>query len=175
MTPLQTFLIDRKKWLLDLERRAPRGAQGAILGQLQMSDAILQFLSTQQTEDDMAKLKLTLDKQATPIDDIKPRNENEELTEALIELADQLKPGTKFPLNNIPPEMKIKSISTKIYQLRKMKKIPFSILPKTRTIKERDEKTGQVKSKEVIYMVRVTEDVAKRLEEREKTKAAKGE
>lgn len=98
----------------------------------------------------MAKLQLTLDKQATSLDDIKPRQDNEELTEALIELAEKLKPGTKFPLNNLPDDMKPKSVSSKIYGLRKLGKLDKSIRPVTRTIK--DKETG--KSREVLYMVR---------------------
>ena len=125
----------------------------------------------------MAKLQLTLDKQATPVDDIKPRQDNQELTEGLIELAEKLqeewqqelkrakKAGEqpkdiKYPLNNLPEEIKPKSVSTKIYALRTDKKLPENILPAMRTIKEtktvKDPKTGEQKEvvtvKEVVYM-----------------------
>lgn len=126
----------------------------------------------------MTKLRLTLDKQATPIDDIKPRQENAELTEALIDLATELddqfrsqkeKKMIKYPLNNLPEDIKPKSVSSKIYGLRVVGKLPLAILPKTRTIK--DPETG--KKREVVYMVRVTDDVAKRFEDREKARTRK--
>ncbi len=151
MSPLQEFLWKRKTELLDKEKRAIGIAQLAVTMQLQVIDAMFQFLASQQTEDDMAKLQLTLEKQATPVDDIKPRQDNQELTEGLIELADRLEKewenevkrakragetpkDIKYPLNNLPDEIKPRSVSTKIYALRSQKKLPENILPAMRTI-----------------------------------------
>lgn len=176
-SPLQEFLIARKLELLNKEKRATGIAQTAMLAQIQMTEAILGFLATQQTEEDMAKLQLTLDTQATPVDDIKPRQDNQELTEGLIELAEKLekdwelevkrakKAGEqpkdiKYPLNNLPDDIKPKSVSTKIYALRSQKKLPENILPAMRTIKEKqmvkNKTTGEQEEvevvKEIIYM-----------------------
>ncbi len=154
-TPLQNFLIERKLKLLDMEKRATGSAASAVLAQIQMADAVLMFLATQQTEEDMTKLRLTLDRQATPVDDIKPRQDTEELAESLIELATELekevirkKETLKYPLNNLPANTKLKSVTSKIYGLKKAGKLPASIFPTTRTIK--DKETGQVR--EVLYM-----------------------
>ena len=176
-SPLQEFLIARKLELLDKEKRATGIAQVAMLAQIQMAEAVLGFLASQQTEEDMAKLQLTLAKQATPVDDIKPRQDNQELTESLIELAERLEEDwqnevkrakrageqpkdIKYPLDNLPEDIKPKSVSTKIYALRTDKKLPENILPAMRTIKETklvtDEKTGLKKEVEVareqVYM-----------------------
>lgn len=173
MSPLQEFLWNRKTELLEKERRATGIAQLAVTMQLQVIDAMFQFLASQQTEDDMTKLQLTLAKQATPVDDIKPRQDNQELTEGLIELAERLeqewqsevkrakKAGElpkdiKYPLDNLPGNIKPKSVSTKIYALRTQKKLPENILPAMRTItvKQKDPKTGQEieVEKEQVYM-----------------------
>lgn len=109
----------------------------------------------------MAKLRLTLDKQATSIDDIKPRADTEELTDSLVELAKELEKqlhdaakkdpnlkAIKYELNNLPPEVKIKSVSTKIYQLRNHNRLPMNVLPSIRTIK--DKETGE--KTERLYM-----------------------
>lgn len=174
MSPLQQFLYARKIDLLEKEKRATGTAQLAMTMQLQVIDAMFQFLATQQTEDDMGKLQLTLDKQATPVDDIKPRQDNQELTEGLIELAERLqqewqnelkrakKAGEqpkdiKYPLNNLPDEIKPKSVTTKIYALRTQKKLPENILPAMRRIntKEQAEKLSLAwpgKPFEVTYM-----------------------
>lgn len=122
----------------------------------------------------MAKLQLTLEKQATPVDDIKPRQDNQELTEGLIELAERLekdwqdevkrakKEGRqpkdiKYPLNNLPDDIKPKSVSTKIYALRTDKKLPENILPAMRTITSEEQAkhfnlTWPGKPFEVTYM-----------------------
>lgn len=160
-TPLQQFLIARKLELLAKEKRAMGAAQLAMAAQIQMTDAILIFLASQQTEEDMTKLRLTLDKQATPVDDIKPRQETEELAEALIELSFELeqqvkekkflpheKKELKYPLNNLPPGTKPKSVTSKIYGLKKAGRLPANIFPTTRT--EKDRETG--KAKEVVYL-----------------------
>lgn len=171
MSPLQQFLWTRKKDLLDKERRAIGTAQLAMTMQIQVIDAMFHFLASQQTEDDMAKLQLTLDRQATPVDDIKPRQDNSELTEGLIELAERLeqewqdevkrakKEGRapkdiKYPLNNLPADIKPKSVSTKIYALRVDKKVPENILPAMRTIKEIVKENGQEREvlREQVYM-----------------------
>lgn len=163
-TPLQQFLIDRKLELLDKEKRATGDAKLVMFAQIQMTDVILMYLTSQQTEEDMAKLRLTLETQATPVDDIKPRQDNQELTEGLIELADELQKqfkeklkkdpkitALKFPLNNLPDDIKPKSVSTKIYALKKQGKLPENIFPTTRTVKEKDD-DGKVTVKEIVYM-----------------------
>lgn len=107
----------------------------------------------------MAKLRLTLDKQATSIDDIKPRADTEELTDSLVELAKELEKqlqakkdpslkAIKYELNNLPPDVKIKSVSTKIYQLRNHNRLPKNVLPSIRTVK--DKETGEKTEK--LYM-----------------------
>lgn len=80
----------------------------------------------------MAKLVLTLDKQAKPLEELHPRQENAELTAAIIELADSLKPNSYKALNNLPEDVKMKSVTAKIYALRKAGKLPASIKPLTR-------------------------------------------
>lgn len=99
----------------------------------------------------MTKLRLTLDRQATSVDDIKPRNENPEFTEALIELANELEPGKKFALNNLPEGTKPRSVSAKIYALRSTGKLPKSVYPATRTEKQNG------KPQTVVYLVRKKE------------------
>lgn len=149
---LKEFLIERKQTLLALERRATRQAKTALTAQLQVIDVIFVFLSTKQSEDDMMKLRLTLDKQASSVEDIKPRQENAELTDALMELAKELEPGKKFALNNLPDGTKPRSVSAKVYALRANGKLPKSIYPATRTEKLNG------KSQTVVYLVRKKED-----------------
>lgn len=174
MSPLQQYLYGRKLELLEKEKRATGTAQLAMTMQLQVIEGILNFLASKQTEEDMAKLKLTLEKQATPLNDIKPRQENQELTDALIDLSTELKRAwelevkaaekekrqpeeLKFPLNALPEDIKPKSVSSKIYGLRKIRKLPEFIVPKTRTIRS-EEQAKHVgvkwdgKPKEVVFM-----------------------
>lgn len=109
----------------------------------------------------MTKLRLTLDKQATSIDDIKPRADTEGLTDALVELAKELEKqlhdavkkdpklkAVKYELNNLPSDIKVKSVSTKIYQLRHINRLPLNVLPSIRTVK--NEETGE--KSERIYL-----------------------
>lgn len=155
-TPFQQFLIDRKIELLDREKRATGIAKDAMTMQIQVFDVILQYLASQQTEADMGKLQLTLETQAMPVDQMKPRQENAELTEALIELSEKLKKAwdkevqtarekkrnpqdVQFPLNSLPAEIKPHSVATKIYDLRKKLKVPANMLPATRTFDTEEE------------------------------------
>lgn len=80
----------------------------------------------------MAKLQLSLDKQAKPLSELKPRQENEELTDALIELAASLDPDSYKPINNIPDGVKHRSVSAKVYSLREAGKLKPNIKPITR-------------------------------------------
>lgn len=128
---LKEFLIERKFKMLEYERRATKSAKLSINAQLQVFDVILAFLSSNQTEEDMAKLQLTLDKQARPLEELKPRQENADLTEALLELAETLKPNSYKQLN-LPADMKMRSVTAKIYALRKAGKLPDNIKPLTR-------------------------------------------
>lgn len=100
----------------------------------------------------MTKLRLTLDKQATSVEDIKPRQENAELTEALMELAEELEAGKKFALNNLPEGTKPRSVSAKIYALRNTGKLPKSVYPATRTEKVNG------KPQTVVYLVKKKEN-----------------
>lgn len=156
MSPLQQFIFKLKMETLDKEKRATGYARDIMTMQVGVCDAFLRFLASQQTEDDMGKLQLTLESQAMPVDQIKPRQENAELTEALIELSGKLKEAwekeaekarkekrhpedVQFPLNNLPAEIKPHSVATKIYDLRKKIKVPANMLPATRTIHNEEE------------------------------------
>jgi len=155
-TPLQQFLIARKMDLLTREKQAIGNAVEAIRMQIAIFDTILMYLASQQTEADMGKLELTLNSQIISVSDLKPRQDNAELTEALISVADRLKKvweekakdalkKKQSPediaqvLDNLPPEVKPHSVATKIYDLRKKLKVPANIVPATRTIDTEDE------------------------------------
>ena len=153
-TDLKHFLIETKFKLLDMERRATSWAKDAITSNIQLVDSILIFLSTKQAEEDMAKLVLTTEKQLRSLEDLKPRQENAELTEAILEVAEKLKPGTYLPLNNLPAEIKLKSVSSKIYGLRDAGKLPISIKP--------------IQRGRELYLAKLTDEQAKAEEEKEK-------
>lgn len=127
---LQAFLLERKWKLLEMEKRATRSAKAAILGQIQAFESILIFLTTLQEASDMDALKLSLDKQAKPLADLAPRQHSSELTQALLDLADTLKPGTYKQINT--QEVKPKSIVSKVYALRKTGRLPEAVVPVTR-------------------------------------------
>lgn len=163
MNDLQLFLVERKTKLLGMEKRAPKGTQQAILGQLQSFDAILAYLASKQTEDDMTKLQLSLDNQIVLGSEIKPRHRLQDVTDALIAKAEWLDAKLKevvkthpkedmigVPLNDLPLGMKNKNISTKIYTLLEEGTLPPEILPSTRTIM--DEETGV--KKETVFLTR---------------------
>jgi hypothetical protein len=142
---LQTAMIDRKTDLLHRERLANGRAKDAITGQLQALDALLIFIASKHTEEDMTKLKLTLEKQAIPVAEIQPRQENKELTEALIDLAKTLqeeaqkkKEDIMYPLNALPPDIKPKSVTAKIWALRSASRVPENVLPSMRTIRSEE-------------------------------------
>lgn len=107
----------------------------------------------------MTELRLTTEKEATSIDDIKPRQDDRELTRALIALANELvvqarreKKDLKYKLDKLPPGTRPKAVQTKIYALKEAGKLPEKIFPSLRTFKERDESGNVIKTEEVIYM-----------------------
>ncbi len=126
---LKEFLIEEKQKWLQMERASLGVVKDVMAAQIRMADAILIFLASQQTEADMAKLRLTLERRPLSLEDLKPREENKELTEALVELAAELRPGEEYPLNSLPVGTNPKSVSAKIYALRADGKIPQNIYP----------------------------------------------
>jgi predicted HTH transcriptional regulator len=126
---LKELLIEQKQQALEREARSTGRVKDIMTAQIQVFDIVLMFLHTKQTEEDMTKLKLTLDAQATPIEELAPRRPNDHrLTDAIFDLVKKLKPGTKFPLNNLG-DIKAKTISSKIYSLRKKGHLPDNIGP----------------------------------------------
>jgi len=78
----------------------------------------------------MASLQLSLEKQARPIDELPTRMHSSEVADALIELAEKLKPGMYVPLN--APNVKPRSVVAKLYALKKKGRLPDNIVPITR-------------------------------------------
>lgn len=157
---LKQFLIEQKLKDLELEKRATGTTKDIVAAQIRVYDAILIFLSSQQTEEDMGKLQLTLQKKPIPLKTLKPRQDNEELTEALIEAAQILtEPESAIPLDNLPPDVKLKSVSTKIYGLRVAGKLPAYIKP---TQRGKD-----------LWLTRLSEEDARKEEEKLRRKAGK--
>ncbi len=127
---LREFLTTRKFALLQNDRVAKGAAKQAIIGQLQAIDSMLIFLTTSQEAHDMDALKLSLDKQAKPLEDLAPRTRSSGLTEALTELVSSLKPGTYRQIDT--REVKPKSIVAKVYALKKTGVLPKDVYPVTR-------------------------------------------
>lgn len=155
-TPMQDLLFGLKVEALEKEKKSVGIAKLAMTMQVQMFDTMLQFLASQQTEEDIMKLKLTLAKQATPADDIKIRQDTSGLAEGLIELGEQLKKDweeeqkraqkekrqprdLKYPLNGVPTEIKTKTVTAKIYSLRREEVLPANIIPASRTIRSKED------------------------------------
>jgi hypothetical protein len=174
---LKEFLIQRKLELLEREKWASGVAQDGVTFQIQVFDIILMFMASKQAEEDMEKLKQRLDDQIIKLRDIQPRQENQELTEELIRVANTLQKAWNEevraaqrekrapedlakPMEDLPKDPVPKSVSTKIYALRQEKKLPPNCIPKIRIekykAKERDPKTGEeievTKTREHIYM-----------------------
>ncbi len=126
------FLINRKMTLLDSERRANGRAKISLTSQIQVIETILIELNQQNKSEgiDMEKINLALDKQARSLEDLKPRSRNSGLTDAIIELAESLNPGTYRQIST--EKVKGKSIIAKIYTLKKTGKLPMNIIPITR-------------------------------------------
>ena len=78
----------------------------------------------------MAKLQLSLDAQATPLDDIKPRQRDNAVAEAIIELVESIPPGGKKQIN--APGISPRTVLTTVYDLKRKGILPKSILAITR-------------------------------------------
>lgn len=128
------FLIDRKVLMLQHERVAKGRAKIAITSQIQVIESVLTFLSQNKNQEgeniNMDTLKLTLDREAKSLDELKPRKGQGEMTEAILKIAEGLPPGTYKQINT--KEVSGKSVIAKIYFLKKQGKLPESIAPLTR-------------------------------------------
>lgn len=147
---LKEFLIEEKQKWLQMEKGSTGIVREVMSAQIRMADAILIFLASKQTEEDMGKLRLTLAAKPLPLADLKPRQHDEALTEELIELAKSLEPGQRFPLDNLPEDVEVSTIVGKLYALRSSGKIPENVYPAKRTVK--DAVTG--KKKETVDITR---------------------
>ncbi len=127
---LKDFLIERKGKLLVSEAIAKGKAKTALTSQLQVIDSILIFLSTKQTEDDMAKLKLSMDSAAISLDDLKPRARESKVIEAILEFVENLQPGQAKPID--APGISKRTVLSTVYALKKQGRLPENIIPISR-------------------------------------------
>lgn len=129
---LQEFIINRKQELLQKERVGTGKVKDVILGQIQALESILIFLSSKQTEEDMAKLEIMLEDQTMVIEDIQAlrRRGTGELTELLKAFSKKIESGTGKPLK-LPPTIKPTVVVAKIHYLRKQGILPENIFPST--------------------------------------------
>lgn len=125
LNDLYNFFVDRKLKLLQAERLSKGRAAESIRAQIQVVETILMHLN--RGGNDMEKLKLALDTQTLSLDDIikKKKRAPSGLTQELIELASQLKPGSGRPLDT--KQFKGNSISTKVSILRKTGALPSNV------------------------------------------------
>lgn len=127
ITNLKKFLWDRKQHLLSVERIAKGKAKTSIQNQLQDVDLIFQYLSSTQTEEEaMEKLKLSLDDQLTPLEELKPRQRENRIADAIIEYVKTIPPGFSKPIN--APGISVRTVLTQVYNLKKAGKLPAEIM-----------------------------------------------
>ncbi len=122
----KTFLWERKQYLLSGGRVAKGKAKIALDCQVQVIDLVFQYLSSQQTESDMEKLKLSLDAQATPLEELKPRQRENRIAEAIIEFVETIPPGTAKPIN--APGISVRTVLTQVYALKQKGLLPPEIM-----------------------------------------------
>ncbi len=145
---LKKFLWERKTHLLNSERIAKGKARDSIGNQLQVVDLIFQFLSSNQTEDEaMEKLKLSLDDQLIPLEELKPRQRENRIAEAIIEYVKTIPPGMSKPIN--APGISVRTVLTQIYNLQKKGLLGDDILAISRDGGKRGF-IGRAKSGEVV-------------------------
>lgn len=126
---LRAFLIERKMAALENERRSTGAAAVGMGAQVRVLDALLIYLNSKMEEKDTMGLKLTLETTPIPTKQIKAESEqNAELTSALIELAKNVPEGHSIPLNNLG-NLKVTSVSSKMWALRSTGKLPPGIVP----------------------------------------------
>ncbi len=126
---LKALLIDLKTKALDNERRSTGFTKAVMTAQIQALDAILIFLNSNMTEENMTALKLTLDTTPVPIKQLKrDSGQNPELSEALVQIAEKVPEGTAVPLNNLG-DLKMTSVASKMWALRERGVLPEKIVP----------------------------------------------
>lgn len=130
---LKDFLIEEKQKWLQMEKGSTGLVREIMAANIRFADAILIFLASKQTEEDMAKLKLTLQTKPLPLSDLKPRHDDMGLEEEIIRVAEILTPNTRLPMDNLPPEIPVSKVVGKVYAMRKAGKLPETIWPAKRT------------------------------------------
>lgn len=131
---LKEFLIEQKQEWLQMEQRSTGVLKEIFAAQIRAYDAILIFLASQQTEEDMAKLKFSSQTKPLPLKDLKPRHDDMGLEEEIIRVAELLTdPNTRLPMDELPAEIPPQKVVGKVYAMRKAGKIPDFIFPAKRT------------------------------------------
>lgn len=124
---LKAFLWERKQHLFKIEQFAKGKAKDAIGNQLQDVDLIFQYLSSTQTEEEaMEKLKLSLDDQLIPLEELKPRQRENRIAEAIIEFVKTIPPGLSRPINQ--PGISVRTVLTQVYALKEKGLLPPEIM-----------------------------------------------
>ena len=124
---LKAFLWERKQKLLDIERLAKGKARDAISNQLQDVDLIFQYLSSNEPEDKaMDKLKLSLDDQLIPLEELKPRQRENRIAEAILAFVETIPPGQSKKID--APGISVRTVLTQVYQLKEKGLLPPEIM-----------------------------------------------
>ena len=74
----------------------------------------------------MEKLKLSLDEQLIPLDELKPRQRENKIAEAIIEFVKTIPPGMSKPIN--APGVSVRTVLTQVYNLQKKGLLPDDIM-----------------------------------------------
>lgn len=131
---LKEFLIEQKQEWLQMEKRSIGVVKEILNAQIRAYDLILIFLASQQTEEDMAKLKFSSQTKPLPLKDLKPRHDDMGLEEEIIRVAGLLtEPNTRWPMDELPSEIPVSKVVGAVYAMRKKKKIPDFIWPAKRS------------------------------------------
>ena len=127
VSTLKAFLWERKAHLLNSERIAKGKAKESLGNQLQVVDLIFQYISSNETEDKaMEKLKLSLDDQLIPLEELKPRQRENRIAEAVIAFVETIPPGMSKPIN--APGISVRTVLTQVYQLKEKGLLPPEIM-----------------------------------------------
>lgn len=120
------FLFERKTKLLNMERIAKGKALSAITSQVQVIEAFLWYITTNQNEENMEELKLSLDDQLIPLEELKPRQRENRIADAIIKFVEKIPPGYSKPINQ--PGVSVRTVLTQVYALKEKGLLPPEIM-----------------------------------------------
>lgn len=127
---LKQFLIARRFQLLTLEKRSKGKPKDVIFAQIQNLEAIIAFLNNQREEKlDMETLNKALEIKIIPISELKRSRGNGKLTQSVLDLVNKIPPNGSVSADILGENLNMKSLRSKIHNLKTTGKLPYNIIP----------------------------------------------